>query len=145
MTLNSSGTSWLGRLFAKEPPQSPNFVRVLNATRGTEIGDRVEVAGTAARRKTGLLGRTGLGSGEGLWIVPCEAVHTFAMKFAIDLIYLDRKCRVVKVRRAVRPGRISGALRAHSVIELPVGIVAASGTERGDLLQLEREGVSAPL
>lgn len=113
-------------------------MRVVNATRQTEIGDRIEVAGTAARRKTGLLGRTGLGPGEGLWIVPCEAVHTFAMKFAIDLIYLDRKCRVVKVRPAVRPGRISGALRAHSVIELPAGVITASGTRRGDILQLER-------
>lgn len=145
MTLNSSGSSWLERLFAKKAPQPSEFMRVVNATRGTEIGDHIEVAGTATRRKTGLLGRTGLGLGEGLWIVPCEAVHTFAMKFAIDLIYLDRKHRVVKVRHSVRPGRISGALRAHSVIELPVGVVAATRTERGDVLWLEREGVSTPL
>jgi uncharacterized membrane protein (UPF0127 family) len=78
-----------------------------------------------------------------LWIVPCEAVHTFAMKFALDLIYLDRKHRVVKVRESVRPGRISGAFRAHSVIELPTGSIAASQTHPGDLLQFD-DTLSAP-
>jgi hypothetical protein len=113
-------------------------MRVLNITRQTEIGTHIEVADTSARRNKGLLGRAGLGAGEGLWIVPCEAVHTFAMKFAIDLIYLDRKHRVVKVRQAVRPGRISGAFRAHSVIELAPGVIAASRTQKGDELQLDR-------
>jgi hypothetical protein len=59
------------------------------------------------------------------------------MKFALDLIYLDRNRRVVKVRHAVRPGRISGALRAHSVIELPHGTAAATRTQPGDLLEIE--------
>jgi uncharacterized protein len=107
-----------------------------NTTRDTEIGSRIEVADTAARRNKGLLGCTGLNPGEGLWIAPCEAVHTFAMKFALDLIYIDRKYRVVKVRQSVRPGRISCALRAHSVIELPTGTIAATQTQPGDLLDL---------
>ena len=115
----------------------PDYIRVLNATRQTVIGDRIEVADTGARRNKGLLGRTGLGAGEGLWIVPCEAVHTFGMKFSIDLIYLDRKRRVVKVRHGVPPARISGALRAHSVIELPPGVVAASVTSAGDVLEFD--------
>jgi hypothetical protein len=110
----------------------------VNVTRQTEIGCHIEVADTAARRNKGLLGRTGLATGEGLWIVPCEAVHTFAMKFALDLIYLDRKHRVVKVSKSLRPGRISGTLRAHSVLELPVGAIQATSTERGDQLQLDR-------
>jgi uncharacterized membrane protein (UPF0127 family) len=116
---------------------------VHNTTRETTVGDRIEIADTAARRNKGLLGRAGLEPGEGLWIVPCEAVHTFAMKFALDLIYLDRKHRVVKVRESVRPGRISGAFRAHSVIELPTGSIAASQTHPGDLLQFD-DTLSAP-
>jgi len=129
--------SFWRRLFGAQPPGAPEYLRVINTTRQTEIGLRIEVADTAARRNKGLLGRTGLAPGEGLWIVPCEAVHTFAMKFPIDLIYLDRGRRVVKVRHAVRPGRISGALRAHSVIELPPGVITASQTRPGDTLQLE--------
>jgi hypothetical protein len=110
---------------------------VRNTTRQTDVGGSIEIADTAARRNKGLLGRTGLEPGEGLWIVPCEAVHTFAMRFALDLIYLDRNRRVVKVRGNVRPGRVSGSLRAHSVIELPTGAIAASQTQRGDILDLE--------
>jgi uncharacterized protein len=135
--------SLLTRLLGQREPGAPEFLRAGNLTRNTQIGDRIEIAGTAGRRNKGLLGRTGLGSGEGLWIVPCEAVHTFAMKFAIDLLYIDKAHRVVKVRHAVRPSRISGALRAHSVIELPAGTLAATQTERGDQLQLERFSTKA--
>ena len=131
-------TSLLARFLGARESGPPEFLRAQNLTRDTEIGSRIEVADTAARRNKGLLGRSGLNPGEGLWIVPCEAVHTFAMKFAIDLLYLDKAQRVVKVRHAVRPGRISGALRAHSVIELPAGTLAATQTQRGDQFCLER-------
>jgi uncharacterized membrane protein (UPF0127 family) len=126
-----------GRLFPAQEPGPARFLRIRNITRQTEIGAGIEIADTAARRNRGLLGRTGLEPGEGLWIVPCEAVHTFAMKFPLDLIYLDRNRRVVKIRGNVGPGRISGALRAHSVIELPTGAIAASQTQRGDILEFE--------
>lgn len=138
MAQTTERPSLLARIFGAQEPGTPEFLRVRNLTRETEIGGRIEVAGTAGRRNKGLLGRTGLNPGEGLWIVPCEAVHTFAMKFAIDLVYLDRNQRVVKVRSAVRPGRISAALRAHSVIELPAETAAATRTQRGDQLQLDR-------
>jgi len=128
----------LARLAGAREPGPPEFLRAQNLTQNAEIGGRIEIAGTAARRNKGLLGRTGLDRGGGLWIVPCEAVHTFAMKFAIDLLYLDKAHKVVKVRHGVRPGRISGALRAHSVIELPAGTLAATQTQRGDQFRLER-------
>jgi uncharacterized protein len=137
MTLSEPRPSLLRRLFRTQEPGPARFLRVRNSTRQTEVGNRVEVADTAARRNKGLLGCTGLETGEGLWIVPCEAVHTFAMKFALDLVYLDRNRRVVKIRHAVRPGRISGALRAHSVIELPPGTLATTQTLPGDILELE--------
>ena len=59
------------------------------------------------------------------------------MKFAIDLVYLDRRRKVKKVRHAVKPWRISMCLAAHSVVELPVGTVRASGTARGDEVSIE--------
>jgi uncharacterized protein len=111
-------------------------MRVINTTRNTEVALRAEVAKSAATRSKGLLGRKGLERGGGLWIVPCESVHTFFMQFALDLIYLDRKLRVKKVRRNVSPWRISACLTAHSVLELPVGTVQESQTRAGDQLEM---------
>jgi hypothetical protein len=104
------------------------------------LAERAEIADTAAKRRTGLLNHTGLGSGEGLWIVPCEAVHSFGMKFAIDVVYVDRKKKVRKTRAAMVPRRISGCLLAHSVLELPVGVIESSGTQAGDQLVFEEQG-----
>ena len=111
-------------------------IAIFNVTRNTQIASSAEVAGSGMKRSKGLLGRKGLERGEGMWIVPCEAIHTFFMKFPIDLIYLDRKHRVKKTRTAVPAWRISACLRAHSVVELPAGTVNASRTERGDLLKI---------
>ena len=83
-------------------------------------------------RRKGLLGRECLLPGEGLWIAPCESVHTFFMRFPIDLVYLDRKLQVRKVRHGVGAWRISACFSAHSVLELPAGTAQASRTERGD-------------
>ena len=111
-----------------------------NQTRNTVLADRVDVADTGAKRRTGLLKHTGLAPGEGLWIVPCEAVHSFGMKFAIDVVYLDRKKKVRKTRPNMVPRRISGCLLADSVLELPVGAIEASGTQAGDQLAFEEQG-----
>jgi uncharacterized membrane protein (UPF0127 family) len=110
-------------------------LKVLNKSRGTLLADFLEVAATGRARNKGLLGRNSLSPGEGLWIVPCESVHTFFMKFPIDLVYLDRACRVRKLRSAVAPWRLSACLSAHSILELPAGTIRATHTERGDLLE----------
>ena len=100
------------------------------------LGRAVDVANTSATRRTGLLKHQNLNPGEGLWIVPCESVHTFFMKFAIDLVYLDRRRKVRKVRHAVPPWRLSACLSAHSVLELPPGTAKGSGTVAGDELEM---------
>ena len=114
-------------------------VLVRNQTRNTVLGDAIDVADSSAKRRTGLLKHTGLAPGEGLWIVPCESVHTFFMKFAIDLVYVDRKHRVRKVRHAVPPWRMSACLAAHSIIELPAGMARETGTQAGDELAIEKQ------
>ena len=78
--------------------------RVRNITRGTLIGGAIDSAETSAARRTGLLKHSKLDEGAGLWIIPCESVHTFFMKFAIDLVYLDREHRVRSVVRGWFPG-----------------------------------------
>ena len=111
--------------------------RLRNLTRGTLLGDAIDVADTGQKRNTGLLKHTELRPGEGLWIVPCEGVHTFFMKFAIDLVYIDRKNVVRKTVANVGPWRLSLCLPAHSIVELPVGTIAPSATCRGDQLEFE--------
>jgi uncharacterized membrane protein (UPF0127 family) len=113
-------------------------LRVTNQTRGRILADRADVADTSAKRRTGLLKHTGLAPGEGLWIVPCEGVHTFAMKFTIDVVFLSRKHKVLKIRPNMVRRRIALSLLAHSVLELPAGTLDQTGTERGDQLELEK-------
>jgi uncharacterized membrane protein (UPF0127 family) len=115
-------------------------ILVRNQTRGTVLGDAVELADTSAKRRTGLLKHDHLKPGTGLWIVPCESVHTFFMKFAIDLVYVDRKHKVRKVRHAVPAWRLSACLSAHSILELPPGTARQTGTVAGDDLEFEKLG-----
>jgi uncharacterized membrane protein (UPF0127 family) len=75
-----------------------------------------------------------------MWIVPCEAVHTVGMRFAIDLVYLDRNHVVLKTRHGVTPWRISACLSAHSVLELASGSVRRTGTQPGDRLEFTSKG-----
>jgi len=115
-------------------------VSVRNRTRGTVLGDAITRADTSATRRTGLLKHDRLDPGTGLWIVPCESVHTFFMKFAIDLVYIDRQHKVKKVRHAVGPWRMSACLSAHSILELPPGTARQTGTVAGDQLEIENLG-----
>ena len=94
--------SWIkselrNQLSARRQAQREIRLRVLNLTRNTELANCMEVADSGAKRNKGLLGRERLSPGEGLWIIPCEAVHTFWMRFPIDLVYLDRKKRIRKL------------------------------------------------
>ena len=111
---------------------------VRNLTKGNVLGDSISVADTSQKRRTGLLKHSKLEPGEGLWIVPCEGVHTFGMKFPIDVLFLNKKRKVLKVRKAMALRRISFCLRAHSVLELPAGTLEAAGCDRGDQLEFER-------
>jgi hypothetical protein len=124
-------------IFSSSGPAVPEGrLRVVNPSRGGSVlATHLEVAGSGSTRRKGLLGRDGLAQGEGLWIVPCESVHTFFMRFPIDLIYLDRENRVRKVRNAVGAWRLSACFSAHSVLELPAGVIRATATQRGDVLE----------
>jgi uncharacterized membrane protein (UPF0127 family) len=125
---------WLDGLMQPKPVVEKRL-RVVNLTRQTLLATSLEVADAGPRRRKGLLGRPCLFPGEGLWIVPCEAVHTFGMLFSIDVVFLDRKNRIVKTRSNMRPGRLSACLSAKSVVELPSGTVLGTRTVRGDTVE----------
>lgn len=113
-------------------------LRIWNQTCGVQLADRAEIADTSRKRRTGLLDHSALNAGEGLWIAPCEAVHTFGMNFEIDVVYLDKKRRVLKIRESMKVRRISACLRAHSVLELPAGTIKTARTCVGDQLEFEK-------
>jgi uncharacterized protein len=127
-----------GRSASQSSPTTDHRLLVTNPARGSVLATCLEVADSGPKRNKGLLGRDGLAPGEGLWIVPCESVHTFFMRFPIDLVYLDRKNRIKKVRDSVGPWRLSACLSAHSVIELPAGTIRNTQTQPGDMLEFSR-------
>ena len=113
-------------------------LRVRNQSKNTLLTDRADIADTSKKRKIGLLKHTKLEPGEGLWITPCEAVHTIGMKFPIDVVFLDKQRRVVKIRSDLRRWRMAACLRAHSVLELSSGRAEATETVAGDQLEFEK-------
>lgn len=113
-------------------------LRIRNQSRGTLVADRADIADTSAKRRTGLLKHAGLEPGEGLWIAPCEAVHTVGMKFPIDVLFLDKKKKVLKIKPAMPRWRMAISLFAHSVLELPSGRAAETQTAPGDQLEFEK-------
>lgn len=104
--------------------------------RETPLATTVETAFDSASRKKGLLGRDGLADGTALVIAPCSAVHTFAMRFPIDVIFAQRDGRIVKMRQAMPVSRVSGAIRAFAVIEMAAGTIAREALKVGDRLAI---------
>lgn len=104
----------------------------------TLLSTRIEKASTLSTRMRGLLGRAGLDKDEGLWILSCNSVHTFFMKFSIDVIFLSPKGEVVRLVSHLRPFRLTRmVLGASSVLELSAGAVAEMGIRVGDQLKFE--------
>jgi uncharacterized membrane protein (UPF0127 family) len=96
----------------------------------------LELAADSASRNRGLLGRSSLPSDHALILAPSNFVHTFFMKFSIDLLFVARDGQVLKIRRAVPARRIAGRLGAFAVIELAAHAADRSGTEVGDRLSI---------
>jgi uncharacterized membrane protein (UPF0127 family) len=114
-------------------------MRIVNRTRGTRLGERVMLADTWWGRFRGFLGRIPPIEGEGILLSPCDAIHTWGMGFALDVVFLDSSGSVLAVRENVepwsRPIRVAGA---RHVLEVPPGTVRASGTLVGDACSWSR-------
>ena len=113
------------------------LLHIINDTRDRVLADRCEIARTFLTRGRGLLGRNTLEQGQGLIIYPSSSIHTFFMRFAIDVLFVDRQDRVVGLREAMPPGLpYAGDRGARYVIELPAGVIATTATRTGDQLNL---------
>jgi uncharacterized membrane protein (UPF0127 family) len=114
---------------------SPVLVR--NATRGRVLAGAAEIARGPIRRGMGLMRRRGWFGSDALLLEHCNSVHSFFMRMPIDVAYLDKGGRVMRMVSSMRPWRVGPIVwSADSVLELPAGALARSGTAEGDRLEL---------
>ena len=118
--------------------------QAFNQTRQRYLATELAVAQTHWSRLRGLLGASegDFRNGSGLWIRPCRGVHTLAMRFPIDVVYLDRDGTVVHLEPNLQPWRFAPVrLQAASVLELPNRSIAATETALGDRIEIRMEEV----
>ena len=110
-----------------------------NRTRNAYLATRLSMAGTHWSRLRGLMGKdaASFSPGDGLWIIPSRGVHTLAMRFPIDVLYLDSDKHVVHVEENLKPWRVAKvSLQTASVLELPGNTLKSSGTAVGDEIEI---------
>ncbi len=108
-------------------------MKLINLTKNQILAENMEHADTALSRMRGLLGRDAMLKGSALLIKPCKGVHTFGMKFPIDVIFLDRENKVLAIRKNLKPNALTRIfIKAASVLELPVNTIDSTNTETGD-------------
>ena len=107
-------------------------VVVLTRADGSVVCERCVVADRMLPRMKGLLGKRGLSAGEGLLIQPAPSIHTFFMRFPIDVVFLAKNGEVMKVAPNVGPWRMRSCRRAFAVLELPAGEAEQRGITVGD-------------
>jgi uncharacterized protein len=111
--------------------------RLVNRTRGFALASQIEAAFDSESRRRGLLGRSALAIDTALAIAPSNAVHSFGMRFPIDLLFIRRDGVVVKRVTHLKPRRIAAALRAFAVLEFAADHPGVSETDVGDVLGIE--------
>ncbi len=112
-------------------------ISVRNATRNVDLGRNIRVATSLLERAIGLLSTPSLGEGEGMYVSPCKSVHTFLMRYAIDVLFLDRQGTVLG-GQTHRPWRLSRVYwRSAGALELPEGSLARTGTRVGDRIEMK--------
>lgn len=109
---------------------------VFNKTRNTILAEHAEIADTAFQRMKGLLGRPCLASASALILKPGNSVHTFFMKFPIDVLFVDNLGSVVKAVSDMKPFRLTPIyFSAKLIVEFPAGVIAATSTRKGDIIE----------
>lgn len=118
-------------------------VRVTNATRGRPIAEHASLADSVWSRLRGLIGRGRLERDQGLVLRPCRAVHMYGMTYPIDVAFLDADGAVVALYRELAPGaRTRWHGSARMAVELPAGRLAETGTEVGDVVEIQGNGAA---
>jgi len=125
--------SFLDPLLRKSAPP----LVLTNSRTNQVVASTLVPAFDSASRRRGLLKHNCLPEGSALVIAPTNAIHTFFMRFAIDVAFVSKDGRVLKVRRAMPAWRMAAAWRAFAVVELPPGALERAGVQPGDMLRVE--------
>ena len=113
---------------------------ITNTTRGTTLATGAREARGFVARGRGLMMTRELGEGEGLVIEPCNSIHMFFMRYALDVLFLNGEGQVLHMYEKIRPWRVGRVVRgARMAVELPAGSIRRTGTEVGDMVSLSRE------
>jgi uncharacterized membrane protein (UPF0127 family) len=112
-------------------------MKAINRSKGLALADNVSPATTFFTRLRGLMFRSSLAEGSGLYIAPCNSVHSCFMRFPFDVLFLDSNRRVTGMIEGMQPWKFSKLYRsACEALELPAGTVAKTGTALGDQIHL---------
>lgn len=115
-------------------------LKLYHRSSGVCLAENLVLANTALKRLRGLLGRSSLAPHEALWLRPCNSIHTFWMRFAIDVIFVDRQLRIVRLVENLRPFRLTRpSWQAASVIEMAAHSISHFALQVGDELRVEKE------
>jgi len=132
-----------GTSFLSPARSSSELHALLNERTGRVVASAVELADTSETRRRGLLGRDSLDPSAALIIAPCSAVHTFFMRFVIDVVFVDRNGSVLKGVADLKPWRIAARPGAFAVVELNAGAIRRSEVNVGDRLTLRESTLRA--
>jgi len=114
------------------------IVQVLNVSKGTVIAQQARLACSLGQRMKGLLGQDSLSANEALILKPCSSIHTFFMRFSIDVLFLDKNMQIVKLFRNMPPNRLSPVVWGSRIaIELPAGKTSQTNTQIGDIVEFK--------
>jgi uncharacterized protein len=112
---------------------------LINTRTGTIVADVIEAAVEQRARRKGLLGRSALAERHALILAPCNAIHTFGMKFSIDVVFIGPDGRVVKIVERLARRRIAVSWDACATVELAAGSAHRAGISVGDRLAIETQ------
>ena len=113
-------------------------IHVLNTSKNVLIAQEAYIAANMESRMRGLLGRASIGSDEALILKPCNSIHTFFMRFPIDVLFLDKDMKVVKIVQDMGPNRLGPIIwRSRMAIELSSGKISQTNTQVGDTIELK--------
>ncbi|MCX5697937.1 MAG: DUF192 domain-containing protein [Candidatus Omnitrophica bacterium] len=113
-------------------------MKIINLSKNTVLAENAVLADNPLSRTKGLLGRKAFLPHEALVLAPCNSIHTFFMRFSIDVIFVDRVFKVVSVIPGLKPFRLSKIyFSASRAIELPTGVIVSTRTSPGDILRIE--------